>query len=75
MSVDILRRRKSVCYIDVVVVPAQREIVAEVEVLLWLAISFGNRARNPRQDSPPSCHGEISVTSNPGIAVKNGVVR
>ena len=25
--------------------------------------------------SPPSCHGEISVTSKPGMAVRKGVVR
>jgi hypothetical protein len=32
---DILRRRKTARHIDVVVVPAQEEIVAEVEVLLF----------------------------------------
>ena len=72
--VDILRHRKAAGYIDVVVVSVQEKIIAKVEIL-WLAIPFGNRARIPCQSSPCSCHGEISVTSKPGIAIKNGVVR
>ena len=72
--VDILRHRKAADYIDVVVVSVQEKIIAKVEIL-WLAIPFGNRARIPCQSSPCSCHGEISMTSKPGIVIKNGVVR
>ncbi len=37
--VDILCRRKSACDINVVVVPAQKEIVAEVEILFFAMAS------------------------------------
>ena len=47
--VDILRRRKSACYIDVVVVPAQEEIVAEVEVLFF---TMGSRLETVPAPAP-----------------------
>src|SRR5258708_7378371 len=49
--VDILRHRNSAGHIEVVVVPAQEEIVAEVEVL-FLAMA-GNRVWKPRAQPAP----------------------
>ena len=53
---------------------AQRE-AAPSSLQGWLAMSSGKRTRRPRQTSEPSCHGSISDTSIPGIAIRNGVVR
>jgi hypothetical protein len=47
--IDILRRRKSARHVDAVIMPAQQEILAKIEILLFAMV--GNLVWKPRAEA------------------------